>query len=61
MVEVKYCSMSGVWCSDEISAPYKGWCVKHKECFEELNLALSNLRWENGATIRFWHDVWCDD
>jgi hypothetical protein len=61
VIEVKYGSMRGGWCSLPVTVPYgvsvwkfirRGWD----------NVA-KFLRFEvgDGSHIRFWHDLWCED
>uniref|UniRef100_A0A2N9FVR5 Reverse transcriptase domain-containing protein n=1 Tax=Fagus sylvatica TaxID=28930 RepID=A0A2N9FVR5_FAGSY len=61
VVEAKYGSLWGGWCSNDIRGPYgvslwknirKGWESFSKHLF---------LKVGNGERIRFWHDHWCGE
>jgi hypothetical protein len=61
VVEVKYGSMDGGWCTNQVMGTYGVGVWKHIrrgwECFSKF------IKFEvgDGSQISFWHDIWCGD
>jgi hypothetical protein len=61
VVDIKYGSMSGGWCSKEVGGSFG---VGVWKCIRRGWDAFSaHVRYEveDGSRILFWHDVWCGD
>jgi hypothetical protein len=61
VVEVKYGSMAGGWCTNQVMGTYGVGVWKHIrrgwECFSKF------IKFEvgDGSQISFWQDIWCGD
>jgi hypothetical protein len=61
VVDVKYDSLSGGWCSKEVGGPYG---VGVWKCIRRGWAGFANhVRFEvgDGSKVLFWHDVWCGE
>jgi hypothetical protein len=61
MVETKYDSMRGGWCSKEVGGHFGVGVWKYIR--RGLGAFLRFIRYEvgDGSKTRFWHDLWCGD
>jgi len=61
IVEAKYDSLSGGWCSKEVAGSFGVGVWKHIR--KRWGVFLRYIRYEvgDGTKIRFWHNAWCGD
>ena len=60
VVETKYQSTRGGWCSKEVGGPYG---VGIWKCIRGWAGFANHVRFEvgDGSKVLFWHDVWCGE
>jgi hypothetical protein len=61
VVEIKYGSMEGDWCTKQVERPFGVGVWKHIRRGWELFSKFIRFEVGDGTRIRFWQDVWCGD
>ena len=61
VVEAKYGSMEGDWCTKQVEMPFGVGVWKHIRRWWQLFSKFISFEVGDGTQIRFWHDIWCGD
>jgi hypothetical protein len=61
VVEAKYDSLSGGWCSKEVARPFGVGVWKHINSGWDVFSRYISYKVGHGTKICFWHNAWCGD